>query len=87
MTDYKDTGESLVPERDEALRHNHRKPLERRLLMLRNVLNIIFMVTAVTGVYFYLKVDERQGIIIVLVAMAIKLLESAIRIQTKLLNK
>lgn len=53
-------------------------------LRLRNALNIVFMALAVAGVAVYLTVDSQKGIIVVLVAMGVKLVESAIRMQNKL---
>jgi hypothetical protein len=50
---------------------------------IRNVLNIIFMIGAVVGVYFYLKVDRIQGIYIILIAMCFKMAEATLRMFKK----
>lgn len=64
---------------------SHHKPeTPDRTLRLRNVLNIIFMLLAVAGVAVFLTVDSQRGIIVILVAMGVKIVESAIRIQNKL---
>lgn len=75
---------SLAPQGDGAFAHRHTRPRPPRGLRLRNALNILFMVMAIAGVIIYLKVDSQRGIIVVLVAMGVKLVESAIRIQNKL---
>lgn len=53
---------------------------EDRTLMLRNILNIIFMIGALVGVLYYLLADHQTGIYIVLVAMVFKFAESTIRL-------
>ena len=73
MTQEEYNGPVRRPER------NHRNPDEGKLLMLRNILNIIFMICAVIGVGVYLKADHNTGLIIVMFAMVIKFAESAIR--------
>ena len=49
---------------------------------IRNILNIIFMIGAVVGVYFFLsKNEEKQnlGLYIILFSMVFKITESALR--------
>lgn len=46
---------------------------------VRNVLNICFMIGAVVGVVYYLKVDKPAGILIILTAMCFKVAESSMR--------
>ena len=46
---------------------------------IRNVLNIIFMIGAVVGVIYYLKVDKTAGTLIILTAMCFKIAESSLR--------
>ena len=46
---------------------------------IRNVLNIIFMIGAVAGVIYYLKVDKTAGTLIILTAMCFKIAESSMR--------
>lgn len=45
---------------------------------IRNWLNIIFMITAVVGVIYYLK-DKYVGTYIILFAMCFKIAESSLR--------
>ena len=52
---------------------------ERRKLRIRNWLNIIFMITALVGVVYYLAADRTVGIFIILTAMSIKIVESSMR--------
>lgn len=63
---------------------HHRRPEQdakkgSQMLRLRNVLNIIFMLGAIIGLAFYFFVNQTTGTIIILVAMAFKLIESALR--------
>ncbi len=46
---------------------------------IRNILNIIFMLTAIAGVIYYLKVDRITGTYIILFAMCFKIAESSLR--------
>ena len=50
---------------------------------IRNILNIIFMIGAVVGVYYYLSVDEIKGIYIILIAMCFKMAEASLRMFKK----
>ena len=68
---------------EERLAPRHRRPESRHartILLLRNVLNIIFMAGAIIGVGFYLKVDHTTGIYIIFASMIFKFVESAIRL-------
>lgn len=63
--------------------NRHRRPDDDgndRFLMLRNVLNIIFMLGAVVGVVYFLSADKYTGTLIILGAMAFKIAESALRL-------
>lgn len=51
-----------------------------RLLKVRNVMNIIFMVGAIIGVIYYISYDKITGTYIILGAMAVKIAESALRL-------
>lgn len=62
----------------EQPRH-HRKP-ENNMLKVRNVLNVLFMLGAVVGVVWTLKFDRNTGIYIIGASMALKFIESAIRL-------
>lgn len=48
--------------------------------LLRNILNIIFIFGALIGMYIYYKGDTETGTIIIIVAMAFKLIEVIIRL-------
>ncbi len=48
--------------------------------MLRNILNIIFIIGAVVGMLCYFFKNEEIGIVIVLGAMAFKMCECVIRL-------
>lgn len=66
------TQESPIHHRDESQRG-------KKHLMLRNILNMIFMVGAVTGVLFYLYKDQNTGTIIILASMVFKIVECVLR--------
>lgn len=84
MTQANENPQSLAPKEGGAFDHKRRKPRNVRMLRLRNALNIVFMAMAAVGVAIYLTADRQRGIMVVLVAMGVKLVESAIRMQTKL---
>jgi len=46
---------------------------------IRNVLNLIFMITAVIGVIYYLTKDRMAGTYIILFSMCFKIAESSLR--------
>ncbi len=50
-----------------------------RRLLLRNILNTVFMIGAVVGVVIYFKHDEYLGTVVILVAMMIKMSECVFR--------
>jgi hypothetical protein len=66
-------------------RHHMRsnEPSGNKMLPLRNILNLIFMLGAIAGVVIYYVGNTRIGIIIVLVAMAVKMVECVIRMTVK----
>lgn len=57
----------------------HKRPDNDKWLVLRNILNIIFMIGAVIGVAIYIKGDQNTGTIVVLAAMAFKIVECIFR--------
>ena len=60
--------------------HHIRTKEKDRFFALRNVLNILFMLVAIIGVVIYLTNDDKTvGTIIVLVAMAFKIVECGLR--------
>jgi hypothetical protein len=48
--------------------------------LFRNILNIIFIFGALIGMYIYYKGNTETGTIIIIVAMAFKLIEVIIRL-------
>ena len=56
-----------------------REERQRKMKMIRNVLNLIFMIMAVVGMVCYFWKDRNVGTIIILVAMAFKMVESSMR--------
>ena len=66
----------IPPDRDQR-----RVPKERdKSFKLRNVLNIIFMIGAVVGCAVFYYSDHVTGTIIILIAMAFKFVECALRL-------
>ncbi len=76
-------------ERDNGLARRPRHHLrseersDNKMLPLRNILNLVFMLGAIAGVVTYYLGSSRLGIIIVLAAMAVKMVECAIRMIVK----
>ena len=76
-------------ERENGLARRPRHQMRReersdnKMLPLRNILNLVFMLGAIAGVVTYYLGSARLGIIIVLVAMAVKMVEGAIRMIVK----
>ena len=58
--------------------YNHDKEPDR-FLGIRNILNIIFMLGAVIGLIFYLFIHQTTGTIVILTAMAFKVVECILR--------
>lgn len=50
-----------------------------RLMFLRNLLNIIFMLGALIGMVIYFKVDHQIGTIVILSSMLFKIVECVFR--------
>ena len=46
---------------------------------IRNILNFIFMITALVGVIWYLNKDKTMGTYIILFSMCFKIAESSMR--------
>ena len=51
--------------------------------VLRNWLNFLFIVGAITGMFLYYKVSRETGIYVILGSMMIKFTESALRMMKK----
>lgn len=58
--------------------YNHDKEPDR-FLGIRNILNIIFMLGAVIGLIFYFFIHQTTGTIVILTAMAFKVVECILR--------
>lgn len=56
-----------------------REERQRKLKLIRNILNLIFMLMALAGVALYVFHDRYVGTIVILVAMAFKMVESSMR--------
>lgn len=60
---------------------HHRREKERdRFFVVRNILNLIFVVGAVVGMLLYFFHDETVGTIVIFSAMAFKIVECVFRI-------
>ncbi|MBO5156250.1 MAG: hypothetical protein J6C05_03845 [Prevotella sp.] len=64
-----------------ARQREERRREERlhKIKMIRNILNLIFMLMAIAGMAYYFFADKYVGTIIILVAMAFKMVESSMR--------
>ena len=71
ITHEQETGYSRRPHRKEKDNSSN--------LKIRNILNIIFMLLAIVGVAIYLLKQTFWGTIIILVAMAVKMVECVMR--------
>lgn len=69
------------PVEEHSVRRHHRKPEKERgkFFLLRQILNVIFMLVAVAGCVVYVKVDNRMGAVIIIIGMAFKMAECALR--------
>ncbi|MBO5187585.1 MAG: hypothetical protein J6B91_11230 [Prevotella sp.] len=65
---------------DSDNRDSRHKRDSNLILKIRNVLNIIFMLTAIVGVIVYISSNKETGMFIVLAAIPFKITESAIRL-------
>lgn len=80
MTDDKqnlDLEESAVKRPE---RHHSRGERSDRFFMVRNILNIIFMIGAVVGVLVLYFHDKSMGTVIILVSMVFKMAECCFRL-------
>lgn len=60
-------------------RHHSREEQPKPYLLIRNVLNLIFMIGAIVGVAIYFFSNESIGTIVVLCAMLFKIVECSLR--------
>lgn len=69
------------PVEEPSVRRHHRKPEKEcgKFFLLRQILNVIFMLVAVAGCVVYVKVDNRMGAVIIIIGMAFKMAECALR--------
>lgn len=65
--------------RTDEPRQRHRRDGGDRYLVLRNVLNIIFMLGALAGVLVYFYGDQDVGTVVILVSMVFKIVECVFR--------
>ncbi len=86
MKEKNDNAEQQVADKeverqfDEGFRKKHRRPEKDRFFAIRNALNLLFMITAVVGVIIYCTNDDKTpGTVVVLAAMAMKIVECALR--------
>ena len=70
-----DESEAKRPER-----HHRRKERSDRFFMIRNILNIIFMIGAIVGVLVLYFHDKSMGMIIILVSIVFKMFECCLRL-------
>lgn len=72
--------ENKVTDEPIARRH-HRKPDDKRgnFFVVRQILNILFMLGAVAGCVVYVKVNDQMGAILIIIAMAFKMAECVLR--------
>lgn len=68
---------------EQPLHRRQRPEGDARMLRLRNLLNILFLVTAAVGLYLYLKSDRQTGTLVILGAMVFKMADAAIRMTSK----
>ena len=61
-------------------RHHRRQKERGKFFLLRNILNIIFIIGAIVGMLVYFFQNEGAGTVIVLGAMAFKMCECVIRL-------
>lgn len=61
------------------MRPRHRRGGGDRYIVLRNVLNIIFMVGAVVGVVVFYQCGREAGTVIILASMLFKIVECVFR--------
>ncbi|MCQ2220512.1 MAG: hypothetical protein MJZ12_03920 [Prevotella sp.] len=72
--------EETLDEAPIARRHHTRPEPERdKFFVLRQIFNIVFIVGAIIGCFFYIKVNEMMGGILIIIAMAFKMAECVLR--------
>lgn len=55
----------------------------RKVFIIRNVLNLLFVIAGIVGIVVYLKYDREIGTYIIMGAFVLKFAESAIRLIIK----
>lgn len=68
------TGQSSV-----RRHHTRPEPDRDKFFMLRQIFNVIFIIGAIVGCFFYIKVNEMMGGILIIIAMAFKMAECVLR--------
>lgn len=62
------------------VRHHRNQKEKGKFFVLRNILNIVFIIGAIVGMLVYFFKNEEVGIVILLGAMAFKMCECVIRL-------
>lgn len=77
------TDEQEIPDtplkRARQREERRREEWQHKIKIIRNILNLIFMLMALAGVAYYVFADKYVGTIIILVAMAFKMVEASMR--------
>lgn len=82
MEDIKTTNEQISEEAEDVTvrrRHTRPEPERDKFFVLRQIFNIIFILGAVVGCFFYIKINEAMGGILIIIAMAFKMAECVLR--------
>lgn len=61
------------------LRHRKNEEIKDKLFMVRNIMNLIFILGAVVGLLFYFFWGRETGTFIILISMAFKFFECIFR--------
>lgn len=80
-TNAQEPTDSATMQDTQERKSRHTRPQEGRgrYFVVRQILNLLFMVIALVGVGLYLWWNEMSGIIIVIIAMAFKMAECVLR--------
>lgn len=68
------------PTASRPIRHHRREERSDRFFVIRNILNIIFMIGAVVGVLVFYFYGRTPGLIIILTSMVFKMAECCFRL-------
>ncbi len=62
-----------------SVREQQKEKNQRKLFILRNVLNLIFMLVATVGLIWYFVGDKNTGLIIIICSIPLKMTSTALR--------